>query len=133
MAIIPGINLPWPILLHALGLLALGLNQIFRRSPPGRVSELTTMLGISTTALALGYLCTAYVPLHQNVFLHASVPVRMLLGTIAGLKLFQVGSGISAAGKVELWTILLYDGFGGVALGWFLGGWGGRIPGAHWL
>jgi len=131
MTILPVINLPWPILLHASGLLVLGLNQIFRRSPPGRVSELTAMLGIATTALGLAYLSTAYLPLHQNVFLYASVPVRMILATVAGLKLLQVGPEISSTGRTELLSVLLYDGIGGIILGWFLGSWSGRIPGTQ--
>jgi hypothetical protein len=128
MAIIPGINLPWPILLHAFGLLGLGTIQIFRRSPPGRVSELTAMLGIATAALGLAYLSTAYMPLHQNAFLYASVPVRMILATIAGLKLLQLGPTVSETGRAELLTVLLYDGIGGAVVGWFLGTWSGRIP-----
>jgi hypothetical protein len=135
MSIFPPINLPWPILVHALGLTFVGLKLIVfpnPSGPPKRAEESTrVMLGIATTGLGLAYLTTSYMPTHSNQFLYASVPVRMILGGIAGIKLLASmagkGSGLGALGG--LWFVTLYDGMGGFLLGWWLGSWSGRAPG----
>ena len=130
MSIIPDINLPWPILVHALGLTFLGLKLTFLPSPPpSRASEVSSLLGISTTGLGLAYLSTAHMPIRENQFLYASVPVRMILAGAAGLKLLVAGKGMSADHSKEVLGIVLYDGIGGFLLGWWLGTWGGRAPG----
>lgn len=117
------ISLPLPILLHALGLLLIGLIQVFTPSrsshPPSALS------GIATLAISLAYLSTSYMPITENVFLHASVPVRMILGAVALIKV-AVEAGKE---KSPLVVVALYDGLGGVALGWWLGRWDGRIEG----
>jgi hypothetical protein len=127
--LIPGVNLPWPILVHALGLTFLGLRFLFRPNPPppGRASEISTILGIPTTALGLAYLFTAYMPIHENQFLHASVPVRIILAGLAGVKLLVSRNEVGVVPWKELLGIALYDGAGGLLVGWWLGTWGGRI------
>jgi hypothetical protein len=87
------------------------------------------MLGIATTGLGLAYLSTAYMPVDKNQFLHASVPVRMVLAGAAGIKLLVAGKGMSADQLKSFWGVALYDGIGGFLLGWWLGTWGGRVPG----
>lgn len=123
------INLPWPILAHASGLVLLGLNLTFRPSPPGRTSEVSSMLGITTTAIGLCYLSTSYMPMHENSFLYASAPVRVLLAGLAGLKVLLAGNSLSKEAKREFLGLLLYDGIGGLLVGWWLGTFRGRIPG----
>jgi len=130
MSIIPGINLPWPILAHAVGLTFLGLKYIYRPSPPppGRASEISSMLGITTTGLGLAYLSTAYMPVHENQFLHASALVRMILAGLAGVKLLVSRNEMSAGQWNDFLGVLLYDGIGGFLVGWWLGTWSGRVP-----
>jgi len=116
----PELNLPWFITVHALGLSTLGLYLIFSSTP----SKPTSTLGIATLGLGLAYLSTSYVSIEENQFLYASVPVRIILATVAGLKAL-------IAGKEERRTLVgiaVYDGFGGAILGWWLGVWDGKVP-----
>lgn len=82
------------------------------------------MLGIATLGLGLAYTFTSYMPIAENSFLYASVPVRIILAVMAAVK---AGLG---AGEEEraLWVVAAYDGLGGVVLGFWLGRWDGRIP-----
>lgn len=115
-------------MLHAVGLTLIGLQLIFKRGQPSRESDASAMLGVTTTAVGLSYLTTAYVPIEENQFLHASVPVRVLLGLLAGSKAI-LGGGLTADGKRNLLIVLVYDGLGGLAAGWWLGRYDGRIAG----
>ena len=126
------VDLPWPILLHALGVSFVGLSLIVY-SPKPSSTELTkatkpaqdsTMLGIATLGIAFGYLLTAYVPQERNTYLYASVPARMMLAGIAGVKLV-----LGSPARKELLGVFVYDGLGGLVLGWYLGRWDGKIPG----
>ncbi|KAH8815467.1 hypothetical protein F5884DRAFT_747007 [Xylogone sp. PMI_703] len=122
------INLPWFVTLHAAGMAFLGLRMLFRTGPVSRQNDVSAMLGIATIGLSLGYLCTSYVPMEQNQFLHASVPVRVILAALAGLRVV-FGSGLTSQGKKDLLVVLFYDGLGGLAVGWWLGRYDGRIAG----
>lgn len=127
---LPNLNLPWPILVHAVGLTVLGVKLLFVPSSAlhGRASETQSMLGITTAGLGLAYLSTAYVPMHENQLLYASAPVRMILAGLAGVKLCVSGKNMSASQWQSFWGVVLYDGIGGFLLGWWLGTWGGRLP-----
>ncbi|EEH05424.1 predicted protein [Histoplasma capsulatum G186AR] len=78
-SLLPTVHLPVPVLLHALGLFSLGMYLTFTKVP--------SALGIAVTGLGLSYLLTSYVPIEQNQFLHASVPVRIILATLAAARL----------------------------------------------
>lgn len=121
------IHLPWFITLHAFGLVALGLYLLFTSPPPGKLAGHTPQLGIATVAIGLAYLFTAYMPIEENQWLHASVPVRLILGILLGLRAV-VGTGLTAAEKKSLLNLGLYDGFGAVVLGFWLGRFDGRLP-----
>jgi hypothetical protein len=141
MPLLPSINLPLPILIHAAGLCTLGLHFTFSDlvlvpaqkesdSPP---QHHTTVLGIASLGLGLAYLSTSYMPIHENQFLYASVPVRMILAGIAGTRLIADAFCTEPHGRTSkmvsrLWGIMLYDGLGGFLLGWWLGSWGGKVP-----
>ena len=126
------VDLPWPILLHALGVSFVGLSLIVYSPRPSSTKQTkatkpaqdSTMLGIATLGIAFGYLLTAFVPQEQNTYLYASVPARMMLAGIAGVKLV-----LGSPPRKELLGILVYDGLGGLVLGWYLGRWDGKIPG----
>jgi hypothetical protein len=64
-------------------------------------------------------------PIAENQFLHASVPVRIILAVLAGIRAFIAKPGEKTG---VLWVIFLYDGLGALLLGWSLGRWNGRIP-----
>ena len=139
------INLPVPVFLHAISMLA--LSQYLILSTPRAASSSSTskshpspsssggnpVLGISSLAIALSYLTTAYMPISENQFLHASVPVRLLLAGIAGLNAYmgekRVGDAESERVRRTLWGIMVYDGLGAVWAGLLLGKWNGRVPG----
>jgi hypothetical protein len=121
------IHLPWFITLHAFGLVALGLYLLFTTPPPGKPAGHTPQLGIATVAIGLAYLFTAYMPIEENQWLHASVPVRLILGTLLGLRVL-LGTGLTAAEKKTLSKLGLYDSFGAVVLGFWLGRFDGRLP-----
>ena len=76
-------------------------------------------------------LSTSYVPIEQNQFLYASAPVRVLLASLAGIRWLMVRGGDPAVHKKRnaLLAIMLYDGLGGLLLGWYLGSFDGRVPG----
>jgi len=122
------INLPWFILLHALGLCTLGLHLVFpfTKSKPTQKNQQSSLLGIATLGLGLAYLSTSYMPMEQNVFLYATVPVRLILAFVAGIKAVVGGDTEEKGG---LWGVAVYDGGGAIVLGLWLGSWGGRIPG----
>lgn len=130
MSLVPQINLPVLIWGHSLFLSYIGLRNIFRSSPtgkPDRQTETSAMSGITTLAIGVAYLATSYMPIEQNQFLHASVPVRIFLALLAILRLLVVKD-ISKAGKNEMLFVALYDGLGAIVCGWQLGNFTGRAP-----
>ncbi|KAJ7761824.1 hypothetical protein B0H16DRAFT_1530662 [Mycena metata] len=123
------IILPWPILLHALGLTTLGLRLLFAK-PTAQAPEDVSPLGIATTALGLAYLATAYMPIASNQFLHASAPIRVVLAFLAGFKWFMtrdMGNRRVYTKRNVMLGVFLYDGLGGLLLGWYLGTLSGRV------
>ncbi|EEQ89224.1 hypothetical protein RJZ56_000664 [Blastomyces dermatitidis] len=114
---LPTVNLPTLVLLHALGLTALGTYLTFTRIP--------TTLGIASTGLGLSYLFTSYVPIEENQFLHASVPVRMILAALAAARLPTAPK----SERKSLMILILYDFLGGLMVGYILGQWNGKLPG----
>jgi len=156
------LNLPPLILLHATGMTFVGLYFIFRplipyspqktsflsklAVPPDRTAETSTMLGATTLGLGLAYLGISYVDINKNQFLYLSVPVRLLLAGLGGMRLLAdaVGmggsdrdekgnrkrKGLSKEGKSEMAFLLIYDGLQALWLGWWLGegGFSGRPP-----
>ncbi|KAH7390340.1 hypothetical protein BKA64DRAFT_678997 [Cadophora sp. MPI-SDFR-AT-0126] len=140
MPLLPTINLPWPITLHALGLAFLGLYQTFRlsSSPSTKVSSTNhstaptnPMLGIATFGLSLAYFATSYMPIEQNQFLYASVPVRIILACIAAARLVLDGKdgNLSRDDRRNLLVVAGYDGLGAVGLGLWMGTFVGRVSG----
>ncbi|KAF3921413.1 hypothetical protein ABW21_db0201826 [Orbilia brochopaga] len=122
-------NLPWPILVHSVGLTLLGLNLTFNGNPSSspEVRGANSILGVTTTTIGLCYLGTSGVPVEQNQFLHASVPVRLgvavLLLTAAAVnrrKMDQKGWRVHIGFGI-------WDAAGALWLGWYLGRWDGRV------
>ncbi|KAJ7888509.1 hypothetical protein B0H13DRAFT_2042226 [Mycena leptocephala] len=122
------ILLPWPILLHALGLTTLGCSMLLAK-PNEKAPEDISTLGITTIALGMSYISTSYMPIAENQFLHASAPVRVSLALLAGLKWLTIGAENARLYKKRnmLLGVLLYDGLGGLLLGWYLGTFSGKV------
>jgi hypothetical protein len=103
--------------------------MIFRGSAkPDRELEASALAGITTLAIGMAYLTTSYMPISENQFLHASVPVRIFLALVAALRLLLVKN-ISRDGQKEMLFVFLYDGIGAVICGWQLGRFDGRVSG----
>jgi hypothetical protein len=68
-------------------------------------------------------------PIAENQFLHASAPIRVLLALLAGLKWLTIDAENARLYKKRnvLLGVLLYDGLGGLLLGWYLGTFGGKV------
>jgi hypothetical protein len=125
---IPGVNLPPLMLIHSTFLSCLGLKWIFtRQTKPDRAAENAAMAGITTLAIGVAYLVTSYMPIAENQFLHASVPVRVGLALLAGLRLCLIDN-MSPEGRNQMLFVFFYDGIGGLICGWELGSFNGRIP-----
>lgn len=135
---LPTINLPPLVIGHSLFLSFMGLKTIF--SPPKTTATKQTDGTIKTTtasdegtkgilllAIGMSYLCTSYVPMEQNAFLHASIPVRLALAALAVTRMLFV-PGLSKAGRSDMLIVLLIDGVGAMAVGWNIGNFTGRLP-----
>ena len=131
MAFLPQVNLPVLVLGHSVFLSLAGLRMIFRSPPtkgkPHRETDMSAMSGVTTLAIGLAYLATSYMPIEQNQFLHASVPVRILLALLATLRLLLVKD-LTGEGRNEMLFVALYDGLGAVICGWQLENFSGRAP-----
>lgn len=86
------------------------------------------MLGVACLGLGLAYFSTSYMPIKQNQFLHASVPVRLILVAVSAYKAYIGRKELSDIEKKRLWGVMIWDGCGAVVLGWWLGNWNGRVP-----
>lgn len=74
-------------------------------------------------------IATAYVPIEENQFLYASAPVRVLLAVLAGLKWLSISKESARLYRKRniLLGISIYDGIGGLVLGWYLGTFSGKV------
>ena len=123
------INLPPFILVHASFVSLYGVKAIF--------TPKTGCYGVTCLAIGMCYFSTSYMPIEKNQFLYASVPVRLLLGSIAiGRALTMpftnpkyAGSEEGKAERSELMQIAALDIIGGIFVGWSLNTFGGRIAG----
>lgn len=138
------INLPPVVLLHAVGLTLYGARLIIKSSiqfttttttdksksiTPTRVTTDNGTKGLLMFGIGLLYLITgSYLPEAQNAYLYATTPVRILLASIASLRLHFV-KGLSSEAKMDMWMLVLGDGVMGVVTGLQLGRFDGRMPG----
>jgi hypothetical protein len=80
------IHLPPLILLHASTLVAMGAYMFIQPAGPSREKHLRATLGSDGISLGLAHLMTSYVPIAENQYLHASVPLRMLTSVLLSAK-----------------------------------------------
>ncbi|KAK6499646.1 hypothetical protein TWF481_010009 [Arthrobotrys musiformis] len=129
-------NLPWPITIHAVALTALGVAMAFGgRKPniPPPLRGANSLIGITTTTIGLAYLSTSYVPIEQNQFLHASVPVRLVIATLLATSAMVNAKDMDDKSWRTHVGFAAWDGIGAVWLGWYLGRWDGRVDNASSL
>jgi len=81
------------------------------------------------------YLFSSYMPVDENQFLHATVPVRLILSGLMTMNLLIHGrQGMSKDGFWGHVAIAAIDGITGVLLGNWLGRYDGLVAGAeHWV
>lgn len=127
------VNLPIFIHIHTGFIFIISLTTLLTRYKPLPPSIIThSHAGIPTLAIALAYYFTSYMPVSQNQFLYASVPVRLILAFVAAARALLIIDGSTPGGKLErvfLWQIVALDGVGGLFLGWWLSDFSGRLPG----
>jgi len=118
------VRLPWFIFLHACLMVITGLFLIFQM-PEGKRGNSSASLGVATLAIGLAYLFTAWPPMEENVFLYASVPVRLILAGVSLIRALAL-SKLESKEKNNLIGIAVWDGLGALVLGWYLGEWRGK-------
>jgi hypothetical protein len=69
-------------------------------------------------------------PVAENQFLHASVPLRLLASVLLGVKTWSERRTMSKEGRKEVLWVAAYDGALGLYLGWQLGRLDGRVSGS---
>lgn len=77
---------------------------------PSREQHLQGTLGSASISLGLAYLMTSYVPIAENQFLHASVPIRLLTSVLLGAKCWNERGTMSERGRKEFLWVAAYDG-----------------------
>jgi hypothetical protein len=99
-----------------------------------RMADTLTVLGVVVTGLQGAYLVLSYMPLEENQFVYASVPLRLFLAAcILGVCAVH-RQNMSKAGFWELMGLAVVDGAGAVALGLQLGRFDGMVRNAEqWL
>ncbi|KAI9699459.1 MAG: hypothetical protein M1836_003070 [Candelina mexicana] len=121
------INLPWPLKIHTLGLIAVGLFKAFQQPSPSLSEPDTTATGIMGFGLGLAYLLTSSAPIAENQWLAACAPVRMLIGVLAGTVLVVKRNRMRKETRNWLRGITIYDFISGALTGWWLGNYSGRV------
>jgi hypothetical protein len=124
-----GFNLPPLLLLHSASLLAIGTTYL-AKPIHSRADELRATLGSASVSMGLVYLMTSYMPLAENQFLHASVPIRLVTSAVVGSMFLGRRGSLSKEGRTEFAMVAVYDGVLAAWLGWYLGRWDGRVGGS---
>jgi hypothetical protein len=70
-------------------------------------------------------------PIEENQFVHASVPVRLFLSGLMGAVVLLNRGRMSMEGFWEFVGLAIMDGAAAVWLGWKLGTWDGMVKGAE--
>ncbi|KAI1002506.1 hypothetical protein K3495_g5695 [Podosphaera aphanis] len=87
---------------------------------PNLTTSYPAGFGLTTLCIGLTYLLTSRVPIEENQFLHASIPIRGVLVTVAAYRALAM-RGLTATQKKDLLGVVVWDGIGALALGYSLG------------
>jgi hypothetical protein len=91
------------------------------------MADTISVLGLAITGLQGGYLLISYMPLEENQFVHASIPMRLFLAAcIFGVCTIH-RKNMSTAGFWELMGLAIVDGGAAIALGFKLGSFDGMV------
>jgi hypothetical protein len=139
------INLPAPLILQSVASVGLGLYIAFFRKPPfvhngytaivpsnapPRTADAISLLGLVIAGLESLYLVASYMPIEENHFIAASIPVRLALALSMACICVAHRKTMSKSGFWELVGLGVVDGGSAIALGIWLGRWDGIIQGA---
>jgi hypothetical protein len=139
------INLPAPLILQSVTSVGLGLYIAFFRKPPfvhngytalipsnapPRTADVISLLGLVIAGLESLYLVASYMPIEENQFIAASIPVRLALAISMGGICVVHKNTMSKSGFWELVGLGVLDGGAAVVLGIWLRRWDGMVQGA---
>ncbi|KAL2784570.1 hypothetical protein BJX66DRAFT_316472 [Aspergillus keveii] len=93
-----------------------------------RIADTNALLGIITSALMLPYFVSSYMPIAENQWLHASVPIRLWISAMLIGNVLLRRKTMSREGYWEFLMLGVMDGVSAFALGNFLGRFDGRVP-----
>jgi hypothetical protein len=143
------INLPPPLIAQSITAVGIGVYMALFRKPafthngytllvpansPPRTADAITLLGVITAGLEITYLVSSYMPLEENQFVAASVPVRMGLALLMASVCVLHRKSMTKSGFWELTSLILLDGSAAIGLGLQLGRWDGMVSNAEkWL
>jgi hypothetical protein len=143
------INLPAPFIAQSVTSVALGVYLTFFRKPavvyngytmlvpanaPPRTADTISIFGILATGLEVTYLVASYMPLEENQFIAATVPVRLALAGMMAAVCAIHRKSMSKSGFWELVALTLLDGSAAIGTGLYLGRWDGMVVNAEkWL
>jgi hypothetical protein len=146
MPLLREVNLPLPLLIQAISLTSAGFYTAFARKPlyasadksytmlvpitsNPRVADLISCFGIASEGLQSFYLWSSYMPLEQNQFVYASVPVRLMLSAAMLALCLLKRKEMSSNGFWELLGLSIFDGCAATTLGFYLGRFDGIVGG----
>ncbi|KAL5340562.1 hypothetical protein BJX70DRAFT_396547 [Aspergillus crustosus] len=93
-----------------------------------RIADTNALFGIISYALVLPYFVSSYMPIDENQFLYASVPIRLCVsGMMLAHLLLRGRTGMSESGFWEFVAFAMLDGGSAMGLGLYLGRFDGRI------
>jgi hypothetical protein len=143
------VNIPAPLIGQSVFAVGLGLYMALFRKPAfvrngytlvvpanasPRTADTISFLGIVLTGLQVCYLVTSYMPIEENQFIAASVPVRLGLAALMGTICIVHRKTMSRSGFMELAALAALDGAMAIWLGFYIGRWDGMVKNAErWL
>ncbi|KAL4895848.1 hypothetical protein BDV59DRAFT_199827 [Aspergillus ambiguus] len=106
------------------------LELFIPRPTTRRITDTNVLFGLVTSGLMLPYFVSSYMPIEENQFLHASVPIRLFASAVMlGHTLVRGRRGMSEEGYWEFLGLALLDAGAAIALGCELGRFDGMVPG----
>lgn len=94
-----------------------------------RIADTNALLGLVSSCLMLPYFLCSYMPIEENQYLHASVPIRLFVsGVLFGHTLLRGRKGMSEEGYREFLGFAVMDAGAAIMVGLQLGRFNGIVP-----